>query len=272
MDRRRALCIACAIALASSVALACQSSRSGSSALAHAWQATDPSQGGPASNGVALTADEQTAIAVLYEYQDAHRKRDLARLARVWSMDPFQQVLMARLFRDESSMSVTVQPVDLHRSASDLMVDFDQTAPRLGHAGGLPLRARLLQRRGGEWAIYDLEPRRDGVRGARPAATEAANTPAAAIREFQAAFGARDLERLAAVWLMGEGDRASVEQLFAGRADTEFGVEVHGVDVDGARATVDFDQVPQRTGTDRLRARIEQGPDGRWVIATIDPR
>jgi hypothetical protein len=273
MRPSRPLRLAAAIALSAAVTISCQSSGTGSSALAHGWQASDPVASGPDANGVALSPDEKTAIAVLYEYQDAHRKRDLQRLARVWSMDPFQQVLMARVFRDEPQMSLTVQPVDLRRNASDLMVDFDQTSPRLGSAGGLPLRARLLRRRGGEWAIYGIEPRpRGDVRGGAPADPAAAESPAAAIREFQAAFGARDLERLATVWLMGEGDRASVEDLFARRADTAFGVEVLGMEVDGERAIVDFEQIPQRTGTDRLRARIEQAPDGRWVIATIDPR
>ncbi|MGH6691972.1 MAG: hypothetical protein ACREF4_14985, partial [Gammaproteobacteria bacterium] len=144
MRPSRPLRLAVVIALSGAVTISCQSSGTGGSALADGWQASDPMASGPGSNGVALSPDEKTAIAVLYEYQDAHRKRDLSRLARVWSMDPFQQVLMARLFRDEPQMSLTVQPVDLRRSASDLMVDFDQTAPRLGNAGGLPLRARLL--------------------------------------------------------------------------------------------------------------------------------
>ena len=115
MHPSRALPLAVAIALSGAVTLACQSSQSTSGTLARS----------------ALSPDEEAAIEVLYEYQDAHRQRDLARLARVWSMDPFQRVLMGRLFTDAASMPVSVQPLELRRSASDLVVDFAGVISRL---------------------------------------------------------------------------------------------------------------------------------------------
>ncbi len=274
MDLSKALHLAVVIAASGAVTVACQVSHSPQSGLARGWESSDRAASAPlgsGANGVALSDEERKAIALLLEYQDAHRERDLSRLARVWSMDPFQRVLMDRLFRDQATMSVSVRPLELRRVASDLVVDFDQTSPRLGRGAGLPLRARLLRRRGGEWVIYGLEPRRDAVRGTLESPAPA-DTPTAAIREFQHAFGARDLDRLAAVWLMGESDRESVAAIFARGAETAFGVEVLGIEVDGDRAIADFDQLPQRTGTDRLRARIAQDADGRWVIGSIDPR
>jgi hypothetical protein len=274
MNPSRALRLAAAIALSCAVALACQSGHSSQGRLARGWLASEHPPLGAAGNGSALSPEEKAAIELLHEYEDAHRSRDVSRLARVWAMDPFQRVLMGRLFRDQASMPVSVRPLELRRSASELVVDFDQTSPRLGRGAGLPFRARLLQRRGGEWVIYGLGPRRDGVRGVAEAqaAPPRADTPGAAIREFQEAFGARDVERLSAVWLMGAEERVVVEDVFARGTDTAFGVEVLGVEVSGDRAIVDFDQLPQRTGLDRLRARIEQAPDGRWVIGSIQHR
>jgi hypothetical protein len=232
---------------------------------------------GAASVAGAAGADARAAIALLHQYETALRNRDLGQLSRVWAMGPFDRLLMRQVFRSREAMPVSVDPLSFREAGKDLFVDFDQTSPRMGARATIPLRASLLRRREGEWLIYAIEQRR-GVDALGPGPSTNghahfdASSPYTALEEFRHALAAGDIQRLSAVWLMNDGEREMVAELFARSRAQLLETEVLDVRVSDDRAIVDFDQRLQPLGTDHLRARLTREADGDWVIAAIGAR
>jgi len=173
---------------------------------------------------------------------------------------------------------VSVVPGTVRPSRAGLLVDFDQISARLeGSVVEAHLRASLLRRSNGEWMIFSVarlqEPALIGFGASRD------DGALATMREFQAAFEEKDIDRLAAVWLMSSLERDTTERVFKHGRDTRVRLELRGIESKGSRATVDFDQRlitattrPVQSALDRLSAWIARAADGRWVISQMRPR
>ena len=141
------------------------------------------------------------------------------------------------------------------------------------------LRADLVRRRGGEWVIMKLAPS-DGAPGADdPAAGPDAQPQLhAALKEYERAFEERDAARLGQVWLMNPYEREALEELFAWTSMVAIDIDALVTQVDGDRATMDFEQQFTLAGRPRVaslarrafvRALAASDAQGAWDIRSL---
>jgi len=215
---------------------------------------------------------------LLAEYEAAYQARDIERLGRVWVMDAYERFVMAGLFRSYEQLSMSLKPGDVRSSGSTVLVDFVQRTARLsGSRGGAQLRAALARRNSGEWVVYEVWDRPEE---ALPAGTAKPDRgAAAATREFEAAFEAKDMDRLSAIWMMSEGEQEKLEKVFRRSSGTRFQIDLVALSTEGRHATFDFDQLfvsrtrrPGDSAIDRLRAQLSRDDDGDWVISRLVSR
>jgi serine/threonine protein kinase len=117
-----------------------------------------------------------------------------------------------------------------------------------------------------------------GASGGADGAKEAAMKT---LRAYEAAFEARDMNRLANVWTMNPSQRSATERIFNGCSSITLTLTEKGVQVGpaGDQVLIDFDQRVQGSGASCLApgttfastATLKRSGD-RWVISSIGPR
>jgi len=114
-----------------------------------------------------------------------------------------------------------------------------------------------------------------------PAAAGAAAERAGldALKEYEAAYEARDVGRLARVWLMNRNQRQSMAGFFEDVENLSVDVEIKSVTVENETVYIDFDQTIRSESRARLpkkaalmTATVIPRAGGRWVISSILPR
>jgi hypothetical protein len=96
------------------------------------------------------------------------------------------------------------------------------------------------------------------------------------LREYEAAYRARDIERLGRAWKMDAYERFVMAGLFGNHEELSMSVESGPVRSDGETVIVDFDQRTSRfvgsTGSARLRAMLARRSSGEWVLYDVRQR
>ncbi len=109
---------------------------------------------------------KEAALAALQEYKAAYEARDVARLARIWRMNPGQRAATESVFEsaDNVKVSLDVRKVDVV-DTDNVSIDFDQelafSGPRALSKGGSSRSTALVIRVGEDhWTISSILPRR----------------------------------------------------------------------------------------------------------------
>lgn len=115
--------------------------------------------------------------------------------------------------------------------------------------------------------------------GASPAAAASASERKAvqdALREYMAAYQARDIERLANVWRMEKAERLFIERTWEQCEEAFLSVKQRDLDVTGNEAWIDFDQSlgyrcqdANALSRQHLRASLKRARKGGWRIDEI---
>lgn len=112
-----------------------------------------------------------------------------------------------------------------------------------------------------------------------PVEVAAVQDPAAAARavmaEYERAYEARDVDRLAAVWRLGDKRESALRRFFDDVDRVSVELDIRGVAPLGGSVRVDFDQRIEASGmpdaTRSMRATVVQD-GGRWIIDALETR
>ena len=150
-----------------------------------------------------------------------------------------------------------------------------------GHkAGAFVLEARATDARGATTSAK----RRIEVASSAPvqAATPQASRPDArqianeTLREYKAAYEARDIDRLARVWQMSEKQRDNTASFFQQMSKVSMSVTPGQVHENGEQLSVEFDQTISADGIPPTSARyvaiLGRAGEARWTIQNLKPR
>jgi hypothetical protein len=106
---------------------------------------------------------ENAGVAALREYEAAYEALDIARLARIWSMNRNERRTMAALFQDAQRISLELEIQTVQVEDESVYIDFDQVVREVGQASltGRPARmtATVIPQAAGHWVISSILPR-----------------------------------------------------------------------------------------------------------------
>jgi hypothetical protein len=130
----------------------------------------------------------------------------------------------------------------------------------------------------------DVAPPSTQTRGAPRPDVTASSQPAAraglaALREYEAAYEALDIDRLSEVWIMTRTERKTMSMVFGDSKRIHLDLEVQSVYVEDESVLIEFDQSVRGEGARpvsgepaRMKATVVPQAGGSWVISSIQPR